>query len=174
MRLAQIVTISALIWGFLVLFNTAKAQVLIAPHSVFVNLGAGFQGSRFYTSNWRPSYHAHVEYAVFKNTTVGVEGAYYGEKIAKESRFSSYSVGLRSSYYFNSLLKRANKKVNYYAGLSVLYYNYKYTDFSATKGTVYLPIHLGLKRRFSKNLAAYTELGFNDMGFLKIGLAANL
>ena len=149
--------------------STVNAQDRVEPKSVFMNVGMGFQGNRFNTSTWRPSINANIDYALLKNTTIGLQGNYYGEQIAKDSRFNSYALGLRSSYYFNSVVKRDDKRVSYYAGIGVMYYKYSYSDFEATKGKVYIPLHIGARTLFYDSYGAIVELGFNDMQSIKIG-----
>jgi hypothetical protein len=149
---------------------TTSGQGKIERGHAFINLNAGFQGNRFQTSSWHPSVNVHADYAIFDNTTISIVGNYYGEQISKNSSFHSYSLGLRSAFYFNSLLKRDKKQINYYAGLGLMFYHLQFTGFSPIKGKIYLPIHIGAQRLISKNSGLTLELAYNDMSFIKIGL----
>lgn len=149
-------------------------QVSIERNKIFINVGAGVQGNRFRTGTWQPSVNASGSYAVIKNVTLGLEGSYYGQNISKEVRFNSYAITFRGSYYFNSVFKRDNRKLNYYAGVGIMSYRHRITDFVATKGKIYVPFHIGAKSLFYRNIGANAEIGINDMGFIKVGLFTKL
>ncbi|TXK21001.1 hypothetical protein FVR03_23700 [Pontibacter qinzhouensis] len=135
----------------------------------FINLGLGFHGPAYHSGR-RPAYMGSVDVGIMPNVTVGVSGSYFRRPLSEPSQYSAYSVGIRASYYVNSLLNRHNKKMDYYLGAGVSYYSFTYSGLVSNKGNVFVPAHVGARRLFGERYGVFGELGFNDIGFLKIGL----
>ena len=145
------------------------AQTVTNRTTQFINLGVGFHGPA-YQSGWRPAYTGSFDMGIAPNLTVGATGSYYQYAVTESDKYSAYSAGVRASYYINSLLKRRNKKMDYYAGVGVSYFSFTYAGLVSNHGKVYVPGHLGARRLFAGQFGAFVELGFNDTGFLKLGL----
>jgi len=157
----------------LVWHTSSYGQLAIDRTTRFINLGVGFHGPAYH-SGWHPAYLAGADFGILPNTTVGLTGSYYRYKITDSHKYSSYSAGGRASYYFNSILGRENKKLNYYAGMGVSYSSFSYSGLISKRGKVFVPGHIGARRMFGKNFGAFAEVGFNDVGAVKFGLTARL
>jgi hypothetical protein len=58
-----------------------------------------------------------------------------------------------------------------YAGFGTYLYMFTYSGLTdKTQTRFYMPVFVGYRRPIYKNLGAFAELGFNDMGFFKCGL----
>lgn len=151
--------------------HSSLGQSAAEPPTGFVNLGVGFHGPGYHSGS-RPALVGGAEVHVWPNVTAGVTGSYYRYNLAKDYRFTAYSVGARASYHLNALFKREKKKLDYYACLGASYYSLTYVELVRHEGNVYVPVHVGARRLFGQRFGVFSELGFNDTGFLKVGLTS--
>jgi hypothetical protein len=158
-----------------ILFLMVETPVLsqsifpISKGEVFVNAGVGFHGPAYH-SGWRPSLNLSAEYAVIPNLTVGLTGSYFNSEITTDNQFTSFSTGVRALYYLKAFKKKKQDKKVFYAGLGLSYYELNYSDFYGSHGKLYVPLYLGVKRMLTQDIGVNVELGFNDTGFIKVGI----
>ena len=162
-----------IITGFIILgcliLKPAYSQFNVERNTNFINLSLGFHGPGYH-SGWRPSFNAGFDRGIVKNTTIGVNTGFYRYNITEAQTFTSYTIGVRGSYYFTSLItKKKNKKMNYYAGLGLSYYRFDYSGVGKDN-QFYVPGHIGVRRLWGKRYGAFAELGINEYSAFKAGL----
>lgn len=91
--------------------------------------------------------------------------------------FTTIYLAARASYHFNNLLKIQNEKIDVYAGASVGYRIFSWSD-NANNGLgnaygsgVYLGVHVGGKYYFTEKIGAFVEVGDVGSTNARVGVA---
>jgi hypothetical protein len=85
-----------------------------------------------------------------------------------QRNFTALYIGARGSYHFNELLKIKDKRFDVYAGLSLGFRSFTWSDNansfyygpdSSYGSGLYLGLHIGGRYYFSNRIGAFLELG---------------
>lgn len=160
--------IGILVVGALVLLTMKDVQAQFKKGDRLLNIGLGVNS--YYNGGIPIS--AIYEVGVTPEISVGGGIDYlsheYNYTYNYRRRFTALYIGARGSYHFNELLKIKDKRFDVYAGLSLgfrsftwsddKYYNNYGLDSSYGSG-LYLGIHIGGRYYFNNRLGAFLELG---------------
>ena len=92
-------------------------------------------------------------------------------------KFTALYIGARGSYHFNELLNLNNDKIDLYAGVTLGYRSFSWSDdFNGSIGDsygsgVFFGIYAGGKYYFTEKIAAFTELGAVGSTNVRLGVA---
>jgi len=99
----------------------------------------------------------------------------YGEA-GNSYKFTAIYFGVRGSYHFNELLNITNDNIDIYAGATLGYRSFSWSDNASNIGgsygsDLYLGIYVGGKYYFSPNVGGFLELGATGSTNARIGVA---
>lgn len=145
-----------------------------------LNLGIGLNS---YYSDGLPLSLSY-EYGFTKDISAGgivdYVSASYGY-IGYHYRFSSFFIGARGSYHFNTLFNINDQKWDIYGGASLGIRTFSWSDNvgSANPGGTYasglfLGLHAGARYYFTPKVAAFTELGALGSSNIRLGVTFKL
>lgn len=152
-----------------------------------LNVGIGI-GSPFFGSGYAASLPVNPSVSFEKGITneisVGGQLAYASSKYDLNTAGANYSfkqnafyIGARGSYHFNELLELA-PKFDVYGGASLGYVIASVSDSDGFNGATGSGIGFGLfaggKYYLSNHTALFTELGYQSLGLLNVGVAFKL
>lgn len=148
------------------------AQLAVDKGSKFLNVGIGLGGyGGIGFGGGVIAIGASFEAGVAPNITVGAIGSFrpysgYG---------SYYSIGARGSYHFNEILSISDEKLDFYAGLGLIYSGFSYKDSYYrglyNYGGIGFGGHIGGRYFFSDKLGGFAEVGVG-VAPLQLGLTA--
>ncbi len=156
------------------LFLYSNAQAQYKNGDKLLNLGFGVNS--YYSGGIPLS--ASFEVGVTDDISVGGGLDYLSYNYPGYGRFTAVYIGGRASYHFNRLLNLKNESIDIYAGASLGYRSFSWSEsyvgpsLGNTYGSgVYLGIYAGGKYYFTKSVAGFLELGALGSTNARLGVA---
>lgn len=143
---------------------------LSAQEKWSVGAGLGWFGPAYHQAA-RPDIHLQAEYLVVPEVHAGLQAGYFYRKMPNDNDYQAFHVAIRGAYYFNSLLRRDGKKLDFYAGSGVGLHHFRHSSLGTGRNQFYVPVFIGLDWRFAGKWSLLAELAYNDVGGLKIGVS---
>jgi len=168
--------LSVLLCALIISFAANAQNGAYSKGDKLLNVGVGLNS---YYSGGLP-FGASFELGVTEDISVGVNVDYLSHKYKAfgEYKFTALYFGARGSYHFNTLLNIENEKIDVYAGATLGYRSFTWSDDYTAGGLknsygsgVYLGIFAGGKYYFTDNIGAFVELGAIGSTNARIGLA---
>lgn len=164
-----------LLGSFSLLSNAAFAQY--AKGDKLLNVGIGVNS---YYNGGIP-FGASFEVGVTDEISVGGSLDYlshnYGSYFGTDYRFTAVYLGARGSYHFNELLNLKNDRIDIYAGLTLGYRSFTWSDSSYGTGLgnsygsgAFLGIYAAGRYYFSEKVGAFLEVGAVGSTNAKLGV----
>jgi len=145
--------------------------------NVGVGIGSPFFGSGYESSlpvNPSISYERGVSDAISVGGQLSYASAKYDAGFNYTFKESAIYIGARGSYHFNELLK-LSPKFDLYGGTSLGYVTVSVSDnqgsFTGTASGFGFGLYAGAKYYFGSSTAIYSELGYESLSFLNLGIA---
>lgn len=145
--------------------------------NVGVGIGSPYFGTGYSSSipvNPSVSYEVGVSNAISVGGQVSYASSKYDGGFNYTFKESAIYFGARGSYHFNELLK-LNPKFDLYGGASLGYVTVSISDNQSTvTGTASgfgFGLYAGGKYYLGKGTAIYSELGYQSLSFLNVGIA---
>jgi len=123
---------------------------------------------------------ASFEVGITDNISVGANVDYLSSNYkfgSSKLNFTTIYLAARASYHFNNLLKIKNEKIDVYAGPSLGYRIFSWSDNSnnslgnAYGSGLYIGVHVGGKYYFTEKIGAFAEVGDVGSTNARVGVA---